>query len=212
MVTSFLQLLQRRYADRLDQTAEQYIGFAVDGARRMQQLIQDLLAYSRVGTRGQAFEQVDAQEVIDDVVRDLGPAIEDARGEVLAEGLPTFTVDPTQFHQLLQNLIGNALKFRHPDRPPVVRITAERARERGRAVWRFRVEDNGVGLDEKYADRVFQIFQRLHTREEYEGTGIGLAICKKIVERHGGSIGYTSRPGEGATFTFTLPVQPDPAS
>ncbi len=212
MVTSFLQLLQRRYAGQLDDTAGQYIGFAVDGARRMQQLIQDLLAYSRVGTRGEPLEPVDTQAVVEEVVRDLGPMIAEAGATVEAAGLPTLPADHTQLHQLFLNLVANALKFRHPDRAPAVRISAAKGRERGRAVWRFQVEDNGIGLDEKYADRVFQIFQRLHTRGEYEGTGIGLAISKKIVERHDGSIGYTSEPGNGATFVFSLPAHPEHAA
>lgn len=210
MVTSFLQLLERRYEGQLDETASQYIEYAVDGARRMQRLIQDLLAYSRVGTRGREFEPVDSREVVLDVLHDLGPAIHDAGAEVeVGDALPTVFADPTQLHQLFLNLVGNALKFRREGTPSRIRIAAEPAMlADGRPGWRFSVADNGIGIDPRYADRIFQVFQRLHTREEYEGTGIGLAICKKIVERHGGTISVTSEEGEGATFTFTLPSPP----
>jgi PAS domain S-box-containing protein len=215
MVTSFLQLLERRYEEQLDESARQYIAYAVDGARRMQRLIQDLLAYSRVGTRGRDFEPVDSGEVVLDVLHDLGPSIEEAGAAVEAGSLPVVFADPTQLHQLFLNLVGNALKFHRPDVPGRIRISAERASlQDGRAGWRFAVADNGIGLDAQYAERIFQVFQRLHTREEYEGTGIGLAICKKIVERHGGTIRVESAPGEGATFTFTFPAPdaPGPAA
>src|SRR5690606_4647493 len=190
MVTSFLQLLERRYTDELDDTARQYIEFAVDGARRMQALIKDLLAYSRVGTHGKGFAPVDMDGVLETALRDLGPALEDVGGRVEAGDLPTVRGDATQLHQLFLNLIGNAVKFRRPDVPPVLRIEAAPTEVAGRPGWRVTVADNGIGIEPQYADRVFQVFQRLHTREEYEGTGIGLAICKKIVERHGGEIGF----------------------
>jgi PAS domain S-box-containing protein len=209
MVTSFLQLLERRYTGQLDDTAREYIGYAVDGARRMQRLIQDLLAYSRVGTRAQDFEAVDAGEVVLDVLHDLGPAVTEAGAAVEAEHLPVVLADKTQLHQLLLNLVGNALKFRKPDETPRIRIAAEPAKlADDRPAWRFAVADNGIGFDPQYAERIFQVFQRLHTRDEYEGTGIGLAICRKIVERHGGTIEVASAPGEGTTFTFTLPAPP----
>lgn len=206
MVASFLQLLQRRYGGQLDATADEYIGYAIDGAQRMQRLIQDLLAYSRVGTRGKPAESVDLNATLVGVRQDLRPMIEEADGRVQVGPLPTVLADPTQMRQLFQNLIGNALKFRHPERPATVTISAERVTEEGAACWRFAVADNGIGIDPKYAERVFQVFQRLHTRDEYEGTGIGLAICKKIVERHGGRIWFEATPGGGTTFYFTLPA------
>ena len=211
MVTSFLQLLERRYEADLDDAAREYIGYAVDGARRMQRLIRDLLAYSRVGTRGKPFEAVESGEVLLDVLHDLGPAIHDAGAEIEHDALPTVYADPTQLHQLLLNLVGNALKFQRPGEAPKVRIAVAPERlEGGRPGWRFSVTDNGIGVEAQYAERIFQVFQRLHTREEYEGTGIGLAICKKIVERHGGAIAVTSGPEPGATFSFTLPAPPGP--
>ena len=204
MVSSFLQLLQRRYAGQLDEKAEEYIEYAVDGARRMQRLIQDLLAFSRVGTRGQAFEPVDLEDTLAVVLRDLGPKVEEEGAAVEAGDLPVVQGDPTQLGQLFQNLIANALKFR-TEEPPRVRIWAERAGP----MWEVAVADNGIGIDPKYTDRVFQIFQRLHTRDEYEGTGIGLALCKKIVERHGGDIWFENDPDvPGTTFYFTLPTTP----
>ena len=207
MVSSFLQLLQRRYADQLDETADEYIEYAVDGAKRMQVLIRDLLAYSRVGTRGKPFKPVDMNRTLEVVLTDLGPALGDVDADVQAEPLPTISADETQMRQLLQNLIANAIKFRDDD-PPEVRVSAEKVQEGDEPVWRFAVADNGIGIDPQYEDRIFQIFQRLHTRDEYEGTGIGLAMCKKIVERHGGRIWFESEPGDGTTFYFTIPVQP----
>ena len=208
MVTSFLQLLERRYADQVDATGREYIGYAVGGARRMQALIQDLLAYSRVGTHGRAFERVDLAEVGRAVRVDLSVAEAEAGATVETGPLPEVTGDPVQLHQLLQNLVGNALKFRAEGRAPVVRVSAEPVEEDGQRFWRLAVADNGIGLEQRYEDRVFQIFQRLHDREAYEGTGIGLAICKRIAERHGGRIWYEGRPGEGTTFFATLAVRP----
>ena len=207
MVSSFLQLLQRRYADELDETADEYIAYAVDGAKRMQVLIQDLLAYSRVGTRGKAFKPVDMNRTMETVLTDLGPAFEEFDADVQVDPLPTVSADETQMRQLLQNLVANAVKFRG-DAAPEVRVSAERIREDDRPMWRFAVADNGIGIEPHHADRVFQIFQRLHTRDEYEGTGIGLAMCKKIVERHGGRIWFESAPDDGTTFYFTIPGDP----
>ena len=204
MVTSFLQLLERRYADQVGDTGREYIGYAVGGARRMQALLQDLLAYSRVGTHGRAFETVDLAQVAEDAQTDLTVALVEAGGRVEIGALPKLQGDPVQLHQLLQNLVGNGLKFRAEGRAPVVQVRAERVAEDGQPFWRLAVADNGIGLEQKYADRVFQIFQRLHDREAYEGTGIGLAICKRIAERHGGRIWYDGRPGEGTTFYVTL--------
>lgn len=206
MISSFLQLLERRYGDQLDATAEEYIRFAVDGAKRMQGLIHDLLAYSRVGTRGKAFQRLDLDDVVAEVLADLQQAIDENDARVTVEDLPELYADPTQMRQLFQNLIANALKFRG-EATPEIRLSAERDRENGRALWRVAVRDNGIGIAPEHAERIFQIFQRLHTREEYEGTGIGLAICRKIVERHGGKIWVESQPGQGATFFFTIPVR-----
>jgi PAS domain S-box-containing protein len=202
MVASYTQLLARRYGDKLDDDAREFIDFAVDGARRMQALINDLLAYSRVGTRAVEFAPTDCNAVVDQVIADLGAAIEDQRAVVTRGDLPTVQADTMQLSQLFQNLIGNAIKF-HGERPPRVDVAAERQGQD----WLFAVRDNGIGIDPEYADRIFIIFQRLHSRAEYPGTGIGLAICKKIVERHGGRIWLESKVGEGTTFYFTLPAK-----
>jgi PAS domain S-box-containing protein len=202
MVASYTQLLARRYRGRLDEDADEFIGYAVDGAQRMQQLIQDLLAYSRVGTRGRDPEPVDCAAIVDGTIGDLGAAIAESGATVERGPLPIVNADPTQLRQLFQNLVGNALKYRRPDAAPIVRIDAGREGDG----WRFTVRDNGIGIAPEYAERVFVIFQRLHTQAEYSGTGIGLAICKKIVERHGGRIWVESEPGAGSAFHFTLPA------
>ena len=200
MVTSYLQLLERRYRDRLDQDASEFIGFAVDGASRMQTLIQDLLAYSRVGTRGGAFTPTDCDAVLDRVLAGLGVSIAESGARIAREPLPTVTVDSSQMGQLLQNLVGNAIKFRG-ESPPRIRVAAESRPED----WLFSVQDNGIGIDPAHAERIFQVFQRLHGIGKYPGTGIGLAVCKKIVERHGGTIWVESEAGAGSTFFFTIP-------
>ena len=207
MVTSFLQLLERRYADQIDDAGREYIGYAVDGARRMQTLIQDLLAYSRIGTHGKAFGPVDLGDEIETVFRDLGPLLAETGADVQVLGeLPTVEGDAGQLRQVFQNLLANAVKFRRPEAAPRVQVTAEPASIDGEPGWAVSVEDNGIGLDPKYADRVFQVFQRLHTRDEYAGTGIGLAIVKKVVERHGGAISFEpARSGPGTRFTVKLP-------
>ena len=202
MVASYTQLLARRYGDKLDDDAREFIGFAVDGVTRMQALINDLLAFSRVGTRGGTFERTDANLVLERVLVNLGPAIEEAGAEVTSDPLPTVTADAGQLGQVLQNLIANAIKFRRPGDAPRVHLSARR--ERGE--WLFSVADNGIGIAPEFAERIFVLFQRLHKRDEYPGTGIGLSICKKIVERHGGRIWLESTPGEGTTFLFTIPV------
>ena len=201
MVSSYTQLLARRYKGRLDADADEFIAYAVDGANRMQTLINDLLAYSRVGTLGKEFEPTDCAAVFDLALANLKMAIEESGAVVIHGPLPTVMADKLQFGQLLQNLIGNALKY-HGAEPPRVHVAAE---QKGNE-WVFSVRDNGIGIDPQYADRIFVIFQRLHTREEYSGTGIGLAICKKIVERHGGRIWVESQLGSGATFYFTIPA------
>ncbi len=202
MVSGFLQLLQRQYGVHLDAKGNEYIGFAVDGAQRMSQLITDLLAYSRVERMGQPFKPTDAQQALTHALAALRAGIEEAGAAITHDDLPTVGADPTQLVQLLQNLIGNAIKFRHPERSCRVHIGAKL--QDGQ--WIFWVRDNGIGIDPKQHERVFVIFQRLHTREKYPGTGIGLAICKKIVERHGGRIWAESNPGEGSTFCFTMPA------
>ncbi|MBH8572819.1 GAF domain-containing protein [Nostocaceae cyanobacterium CENA369] len=249
MVTSYLQLLERKYKSHLDSNAEQFINYAVDGARRMQTLINDLLNYSRVSTRGQPFEQVDCQVIFERAIANLKIAIEECGGAIVIDPLPVVMADPTQLAQVFQNLIGNAIKFR-TEQPPKIHIGAVRIGEKAggdggdgeqlltqnsalstqhselsnatsfnggnprnavapqHSEWLFSVRDNGIGLEAQYAERIFVIFQRLHGRSQYPGTGIGLAICKKIIERHGGRIWVESEPGQGSTFYFTIPDRP----
>jgi PAS domain S-box-containing protein len=199
MVASYVQLLQRRYAGQLDADADEFIAYAVDGATRMQRLINDLLAYSRVGTRGRPMELVDAAVVVDRAVADLQLAISESGATVSKDQLPMIMGDASQLVHVFQNLIGNALKFRG-EAAPAVHISAEK--KFGETV--FHVRDNGIGIPLEFHDRVFLLFQRLHSRAEYPGTGIGLAICKKIIERHGGRIWFDSEPGRGTTFHFTI--------
>ena len=199
MVASYTSLIKKRYQDKLDADGHEFIGFAVDGAVRMQGLINDLLTYSRAGREPQPSEPTDAGLALDTALANLRRAIEEKRAVIVRGPLPSVMANRLQLAQLFQNLIGNALKF-CKDRRPEIRVSAE---EKG-GEWVFCVRDNGIGVDPKYADRIFLIFQRLHRREEYPGTGIGLAICKKIVERHGGRIWVESTPGEGATFYFTF--------
>ena len=208
-VASCVQLLQKRYQGKLDARADEFIAHAVDGTKRMQALITDLLAYSRVGTRTHPFESVNCEEVLDDALANLTIAIQESGTAIKRDPLPTVVADATQLGQIFQNLIGNAVKFRAEGRTPEIRVAAQR----GTAEWTFSVGDNGIGIEPQYYERVFRVFQRLHTRTRYPGTGIGLAICKKIVERHGGRIWIESRPEQGTTFFFTLPdIQPAPAN
>jgi PAS domain S-box-containing protein len=202
MVASYTQLLASRYHQHLDSTADKYIDYAVEGAQRMQALINDLLALSRVTTRGTPFVPVDLNLVVREVCGMLAATIHEKDARVESENLPVVMADATQMRQLLQNLIANAMKF-HGEQSPAVRIRG--SRDAGE--WTISVEDNGIGIDPQYADRIFLAFQRLHTRTEYPGNGIGLAICKKIAQRHGGRIWVESREGEGAKFIFTLPVR-----
>ncbi|HEX2049459.1 MAG TPA: PAS domain S-box protein [Actinomycetota bacterium] len=203
MVASYVELLRSRYRGELDDDADTFIDFAVDGANRMRSLINDLLAYSRVQRRGGGLEPVDTGAVVDQAVSNLALAVADAGGRVTRDDvMPVVHGDVTQLVQLVQNLIGNAVKFRG-ESPPEVHVSAER---RG-AEWVFSVADNGIGISPAYAQRIFTIFERLHGPDEYTGTGIGLAICKRIVERHGGRIWVESREGAGATFRFTVPAR-----
>jgi signal transduction histidine kinase len=200
MVASFTQLLAKRYQGRLDQDADEFIGFAVDGANRMQQLINDLLAYSRVGTRGKSPEPTDLNEVLGHAEANLNEAIKESGTVVTHEPLPVVAVDQVQFTQLFQNLLANAIKFRSRETP---RIHVSAQVEGGD--WLVSVQDNGIGIAPEHKERIFAVFQRLHSRAEYPGTGIGLALCKKIVERHGGRIWVESTPGQGSTFYFNIP-------
>lgn len=207
MVASYVQLLARRYRGKLDADADQFIGFAVDGASRMQSMINDLLALSRLGTRGRPFAPTRLEDVLSEVLNNLSLAVEECGAVITHDPLPTVTGDAVQLGQLFQNLIANAIKFRGKA-APLVHVGVRRDDPTlpvGRGSWTFSVRDNGIGMDPQYSDRVFLIFQRLHGREEYPGTGIGLAIGKKIVERHGGRIWVESSPGQGATFLFTIP-------
>ena len=204
MVASYTQLLAQRYHDQLDQDAHDFINYAVDGATRMKQLIEDLLAYSRVTARGLAAAVVDTQHAFSLALRNLEAAIGESHAEITGGDLPEVLADDSQMVQLFQNLVANAIKFHTPGVPPRVRIEARQAPDHPRR-WLFRVADNGIGIDPKFFDRVFVIFQRLHTRHEYPGTGIGLALCQRIVERHGGRIWIESEPGQGTAFLFTLP-------
>ncbi len=198
-ITGYTQLLMSEYGDRFDQTAQSYADFIIDGAQRMQQLIQDLLRYSRVGTRGKEFTLIDGNIVIKEVLRNLHMAIAQSQALIKVEPLPTLKADQSQLVQLFQNLIGNAIKFCHQDYPHIsIRVTQRETD------FLFQVEDNGIGIKPQYLDRIFDLFKRLHTRREYPGTGIGLAICKKIVARHGGEIWAESTPSIGTTFFFTI--------
>jgi PAS domain S-box-containing protein len=199
MISSYTQLLAQKYEGLLDDKAKKYIAYAVDGAMRMQGLISDLLTYSRIGTQGKPFEPTDSHKVLCEVLRILQAAIEESGAVVTNDDLPTVRADTGQLVQVLQNLIANAVKFRGADSPHVHVSAQYHGHE-----WRFSVKDNGIGIDPQYADRLFVIFQRLHTRQEYPGTGIGLAVCKRVVERHGGRIWFESNLGRGSTFFFTI--------
>ena len=201
MVGNYVQLLGKRYKGRLDADADDFIGFALDGAVRMQRLIEDLLAYSRVSSRGRELAPTDAGIVLERALANLKLAIEEAKGTITSDALPIVPADESQLEHVFLNLIGNALKFRGSERPQVHVTAAQRDGD-----WVFSVADNGIGIEQQYFERIFVIFQRLHGREEYPGTGIGLAITKRIVERHGGRIWVESTPGHGTTFFFTLPA------
>jgi PAS domain S-box-containing protein len=205
MVSSYTLLLEDRYGDRLDQNAKEYIQYAVNGAKRMQRLIRDLLSYSRISTRGQPLERMEVQDAFSEAVANLQASITETGAQITSGALPAIMGDYTQIVQLFQNLIGNSIKFRQQDEPPRVSISAEPHRDDTR-FWLIKVGDNGIGIDPKYFDRLFTVFRRLHTQQQYDGTGIGLALCKRIVLRHGGKIWLESEPGKGTTCCFTLPA------
>jgi len=200
-ISSFSQLLARRYQSKLDSDADEFLAFIVDGALRMQTLINDLLAFSRVGTRGNLFGPVNCEEILHSAEENLKTAIEESGAVITHDSLPVLMADKLQLTQLFQNLLGNAIKFRRPEEPPRIQVSARRMD----GAWQFSVRDNGIGINPQYFDRIFIIFQRLHGREQYTGTGIGLAICKKIVERHGGRLWVESESGSGSIFHFTIP-------
>jgi PAS domain S-box-containing protein len=200
MVASYTQLLARRYKGRLDSDADEFITFAVDGANRMQRLIQDLLAYSRVGTKGKELLETSSEDALERSLLNLRGAIADSGALVTHDALPSVLADEMQLVQLFQNLVGNAIKYQKAGTPKI-HISASK---NGGTKWTFSVRDNGLGIDPQYFERIFVMFQRLHKREEFAGTGIGLAICKKIVERHGGTISVESQPGQGSNFLFAL--------
>jgi light-regulated signal transduction histidine kinase (bacteriophytochrome) len=202
MVSSYLQLLRRRYHGQLDEDADEFIDYAVEGAGRMRALIEDLLAYSRAGRAAEP-TPIDAELVAGDVISSLAAVIAEARAHVYVEPLPMVLGDRLALAQVLQNLISNALKFRRPEVSPVVTVTAELSGENVKIV----VSDNGIGFESRYNRRIFRVFERLHGRSEYPGTGIGLALCRKIAERHGGMIVADGEPGVGSTFTVTLPLR-----
>ncbi len=202
MVGSFAGLLARRYKGRLDAEADEFIEYIINGAERMKMLIEDLLAYSRVSTKGRPPAPVPMRALVDQVLADLRSTATESGAVVHVGDLPEVLADATQMGQVMLNLIGNAIKFRGQGRPEVWVTAKARPGE-----WEFAVRDNGIGIDPRYAERIFKIFERLHGAAEYPGTGIGLAICKKIVERHGGRIWFESEPGKGTTFRFTLPRQ-----
>jgi light-regulated signal transduction histidine kinase (bacteriophytochrome) len=199
MVASYTQLLSRRYKGKLDAEADEFIAFAVDGANRMQRLIQDLLAFSRVGTKGKDLHDTSSEEALSQALRNLRSAIEESHAIVTHDPMPAVLADETQLTQLFQNLVGNAIKYQNPG-VPRIHIAARRSEGK----WIFSVKDNGLGIDPQYFEKIFGMFQRLHKREEFAGTGIGLAICKKIIERHGSSITVESTLGQGSTFSFAL--------
>ena len=216
IIVSFLQLLEKRYGGKLDEKADEYIRYAVDGGQRMQQMISSLLELSRIGRADREYERVDVEEVLNEVLGNLKLAIEESGMVITHDPLPEISCNRPRIAQLLQNLVGNAIKYRNTENPRI-HISAKplpiNAMERltyattvrNQTIWRFCVTDNGIGMDQKYHDRAFVIFQRLHARDEYSGTGIGLSLCKKIVERHNGRIWFKSKPGVGTKFYFTLP-------
>lgn len=199
-VSSYLELLAERYENQLDSDAHDFIDYAVDGARRMKALINDLLTYSRIETRGQPFKSIDSTKVLKNALLDLEPVVKEANAIVRYFKMPVLMADETQLGQLFSNLIHNAIKYRR-DEPIQVQVLAEKLEN----MWRFKVQDNGMGIEPRYHERIFKMFQRLHGMGEHKSNGIGLAICKKIIKRHGGTIKVESTPDQGSTFIFTIP-------
>ena len=202
MITSFLQLLQKRYADKLDEDANDFINFAVEGAKRLNTMINDLLEYSRIGSKEIEFEYLQSEKLLETVLTELEPLIDDNHAIVKYDPLPLIYANEQMMIQLFQNLIGNAIKY-HGEKDPEIHIFADKSGDD----YVFAVKDNGIGIDKKHMGRIFTIFQRLHSRDEYEGTGIGLAISQKIVQQHHGQIWAESEPGKGTTFYFTIPIK-----
>ncbi len=202
MVSSFSQLLEKRYKDRLDEDANEFIGFIVDGAQHMKLLIDDLLTYSRVTSHAKEFENVDLENVLDVVFSNLSFYLEENKVIITKDSLPVVFADPSQMGQIFQNLISNAIKF-HNGSTPKIHISSQKSETE----WIFAVADNGIGIDPNYQEQIFEVFKRLHTRNEYPGSGIGLSICQKIIQRHGGRIWVESKKDVGSTFFFTLPIQ-----
>lgn len=200
MVSSYTQLLERRYAEKLDQDAKDFIGFAVDGATRMQQLINDLLDYSRITTRGKEFKECDANLIVKQAIINLQMSIEESKAVISCDPLPRVKADSSQLERIFQNMIENAIKFKSSKTPKIKIGVSDNGNE-----WIFAIKDNGIGIEDSYKDRIFVIFQRLHSRKDHPGTGIGLAICKRAVQRHNGRIWFESKMGEGSTFYFSLP-------
>jgi len=200
-ISGFAELLEKRYKGQMDERADKYINFIIDGTKQMNQVIFDLLEYSRVQTKAHEFGLIDMNTSLKQALRNLQASIKEKDAVITADPLPNLSADGIQITQLFQNLIGNALKFQKPETTPEIHVSA---REQG-DTWIFSITDNGIGIDPRYSERIFKIFQRLHAKGEYEGTGIGLAICRRIVERHRGEITVRSEPGVGSTFSFTLP-------
>jgi PAS domain S-box-containing protein len=205
-IASFTQLLERRYKGKFDKDADEFMEYIVEAAKRMQRMILDLLEYSRVSTNNGEFEEIDTTEVLDGALFNLRGAIENNKAVITHNDLPAVTADKSQLIKVFQNLIANAIKFKKEDEPPKIHVSARKDLQKNQYI--FSVQDNGIGMDPQYAERIFTLFQRLHTRDEYQGTGIGLSVAKRIVERHGGRIWVESELGKGSTFYFSLPINP----
>lgn len=203
MINSYLQLLQKRYGDQLDEDATTFLGFATEGADRMQDLINDLLTLSRVSDDQSRYKDISLNTVVERAVANLQTSISESKAEIEVDELPAMCVDPIQITQLFQNLIGNGIKYQQPGVAPKIHISVKKKKDE----YVFSVQDNGIGINKKHFERIFTIFQRLHTRSEYPGTGVGLAICSKIVDRHGGKIWVKSEEGHGSTFLFSVPIE-----
>ena len=205
-IASFTQLLERRYKGKFDRDADEFMGYTVEAAKRMQQMILDLLEYSRVSTNADEFKEIDTVEALDEALFNLKGTIENNNAVITHNDLPKVTADKSQLTKVFQNLIANAIKFKKENEQPKIHISARKDPQKDQYI--FSIQDNGIGMDSQYAERIFTLFQRLHTRDEYQGTGIGLSVTKRIVECHGGRIWVESELGKGSTFYFTLPINP----